>query len=372
MRKGLCPLLAATLAMPIAPAHAASCDFSGVVARVAQLMSDARLADAGIVLGTPRGILLKRYLGTGAYDDSTAIPLASASKLLAGVRIMQLVEQGRIDLDAPVSTYLPHFVGTKGTMTMRQMFSHTSGYGDDLASPVLSWTDVTLAQDVDYIACCVAQPFAPPGAYFAYGGISMQVGGEVAEVRSGEDWEAGWRAHVGAPLGAATIDWQGLGPTANYRISGGARASLPDYAKVLAMLVNGGTGNGRKVLGAGAIRTLATVQTAGAQLGYAPAGADGSTAYGIGAWIEDFSVSADAPTISSIGAFGYTPWVDFGAGYFGALMIEDHGLSATPISERAHDALRDISALVRAALDGSCALEETFDAVFVDDFDERG
>lgn len=353
-------------AVGMATAGEAACDFAGVATRTQLLLDAANLTDAGVAIGTPRGIVFRRYFGS--YDEMTTVPVASASKLLAGVRIMQLVDRGAIDLDAPVTAYLAEFTGTgtKAAMTMRQMFSHTAGYGDDLDSPVLA-ADTTLAKDVAYIACCVAQPYPPPGSYFAYGGISMQVGGEVAEVQGGEDWQAGWIAHVGTPLGTTTIDWQGLGPTANYRISGGAQASLPDYARVLAMLAGGGVGNGRRILSAAAIATLGHDQTQGAALAYAPPTANGSTAYGIGAWIEpDLTASPDAPTISSIGKFGFTPWVDFAYGYFGVLMVYQPATTLTPIGTRAHDALLDISAIVRAQIDASCPLTETYDAIFRD------
>ena len=281
---------------------------------------------------------------------------------------MQLVDRGLIDLDTPVSTYLPEFTDVnKAAMTMREMFSHTAGYGNDENSPVLA-AQTTLAQDVAYIACCVAQPYPPPGSYFAYGGISMQVGGEVAEVQGSEDWQAGWIHHVGTPLGITSIDWQGLGMTTNYRIAGGAQASLPDYARVLAMLLGGGVGTGRRILSESAITTLNHDQTRNALLAYAPPAANGSTAYGIGAWIEaGISVSADAPTISSIGAFGFTPWADFAYGYFGVLMVEQQNSGTPSISERAHLALQDLSPLVRAALDASCPFAETYDEIFRDD-----
>lgn len=353
--------------MVLAAAAHAACDFSAAGARTAQLLQNANLADGAVLIGTARGVLFRQYFG--AYGDATVVPVASASKLLSGVRILQLVDRGLIDLDAPVSAYLPEFTGVKGTMTMREMFSHTAGYGDDLDSLVLA-ANTTLATDVAYIACCVAQPFPPPGAFFAYGGISMQVGGEVAEVASGEDWQAGWIAHVGAPLGITTIDWQGLGPTANYRISGGAQASLADYARVLAMLAGGGVGNGRRILSAAAIATLDHDQTNGAALAYAPPAANGSSAYGIGAWIEpDLSVSADAPTVSSIGKFGFTPWVDFGYGWFGLIMVDDEATILPTIGERTHVALADISAIVRAQLDASCPLIDTYDAIFRDGAD---
>jgi len=353
-------------------ACAAPCDFSPAVARAQQLMQRAGVADVGIAIGTPRGLLVKQYLhdgdGASAYDDSVRVPLASASKLLSGVRILQLVDAGAIDLDAPVSTYLPEFTDLKGTMTMRQMFSHTSGYGDDEDSAVLEYP-VTLAQDVAYIAAHVDMPYPLPGAYFAYGGIAMQVGGEVAEAQSGEDWQAGWIAHVGTPLGATSIDWQGLNPTQNYRISGGAQATLPDYAKVLAMLLGGGVGNGRRILSANALATLDADQTRGAALAYSPPGAQGRHAYSVGAWIETFPPAPAAPAISSIGKFGYTPWVDFDGGFFGAIMIEQRDETAPAIGQLSHDALVDIDADVRAALSASCPLVETYDEIFRDGLD---
>jgi len=133
------------------------------------------------------------------------------------------------------------------------------------------------------------------------------------------------------------------------------------------MLVGGGVGNGRRILSANAIATLNHDQTNGAALAYAPPTANGSTAYGVGAWIEpDVSVSADAPTISSIGKFGYTPWVDFAYGYFGILMIDDEATTVPSIGERTHVALADISAIVRAQIDASCPLVEAYDEIFRD------
>jgi CubicO group peptidase (beta-lactamase class C family) len=199
---------------------------------------------------------------------------------------------------------------------------------------------------------------------------SLPIVGEVAEVQSAEDWQAGWITDVGTPLGITTIDWQGLGTTQNYRISGGAQASLPDYARVLAMLAGGGVGNGRRILSGTAIATLDHDQTNGAALAYAPPTANGSTAYGIGAWIEpDLSVAADAPTISSIGKFGFTPWVDFAYGWFGALMVYQTATTIPSIGERTHTALVDITASVRTQLDASCPLVETYDEIFRDGAD---
>ncbi len=369
LRPPLFVLLTLTLALP---AQAAECDFSAAIARTRSLMQAAGVSDGGIAIGTTRGLVVKQYLhdgaGQSAYDDSTRVAVASASKLLSGVRILQLIDQGRIDPDAPVSTYLPEFTGIKGTMTVRQMFSHTSGYGDDEDSAVLSFP-VTLAQDVSWIANHVDMTFPPPGSWFAYGGIGMQVTGQVAQVQSGEDWQAGWIAHIGTPLGATGIDWQGLNPTQNYRIAGGARASLTDYAKVLAMLLGDGVGQGHRILSSAALSMLKTDQTGGAALGYSPPGADGRHAYSVGAWIETFPAAPAQPAISSIGKFGFSPWVDFDGGFFGVLMIEQRDTQLPTVGQLAHDAIVDIDASVRAALRSDCPLVDGYDAIFSDGVD---
>jgi CubicO group peptidase (beta-lactamase class C family) len=251
-----------------------------------------------LLIGSSQGIWFKQYYGN--YDDTTVLPLASASKLLSGVRILQLVDRGVLDLDAPVSGYLsgPDYPwsATAAPITLRQMFSHTAGYGDDEDDPVLSDHTITLAQSAQQIARneggLSPQNYLPVGSLFAYGGVAMQIGGAVAQSRSGVDWQRGWQTDIGAPTCATDIDWQGLGPTLNYRIAGSARASLDDYGRVLAMLGNDGVGNGSRILSPAAIRTIMHSQTGDAAHGYTPPAADGLTKYSVGAWIEPAPTSA--------------------------------------------------------------------------------
>lgn len=361
------------------PLHAsAACDFSDASAAMQALLATDGVNDGGLVIGSPQGIWFKQYYG--AYDDTSVIPIASASKLLSGVRIMQLVDQGVLALDTPVSSYLsgPDFPwsATAAPITLRQMFSHTAGYGDDEDDPVLSDHTITLVQSVQQIASNAQglspQNFLPVGTQFAYGGVSMQISGAVAQTQSGVDWQQGWRNNIGAPMCISTIDWQGLGPTLNYRIAGSARTSLDDYARVLAMLAGGGVGNGTRILSPAAIATLNHSQTGNATAGYTPPAADGLTQYGVGAWIEPSptSLSADAPVIESIGAFGYTPWVDFSNGTFGIIMVAA-GASMPNPGTVSRATMTEIIQSVRAQLDangGACAATAIYDAIYADGF----
>jgi CubicO group peptidase (beta-lactamase class C family) len=242
--------------------------------------------------------------------------------LLSAVRIVQLAEQGEIDLEAPVSNVLPQFQGTKGTMTVAQMFSHTSGYGDDAAAWITLTPSLNLAEAVDTIACCFPLPNGwTPGGQFAYGGISMHIAGRVAEVVGGGDWQAQWQQHIGAALQIASIDYQAFGPTTNYSIGGGAQSTLRDYGRVLHMLLNHGRSRGARVLHPGSVRALFRDRIGARPVTYAPPAANPPLQYGLGNWLDPSRANPDQALGHSLGAFGFFPFVDFRDGIFGAFMI---------------------------------------------------
>ena len=126
--------------------------------------------------------------GFGGFTSHTVIPIASASKWLSAGVIMALVDEGVLSLNDKTSDYLD-YTGDHGEMTVRQLFSHTSGLPGHYSSSRLPGTDhilgdkqITLAESVDLIAD--VDLLAEPGTQFYYGGLSMQVAGRIAEVAS--------------------------------------------------------------------------------------------------------------------------------------------------------------------------------------------
>ena len=93
-----------------------------------------------------QGIAGKRDLsGNVAMTFDTVMRIASMTKAVTSVAVMQLVEQGKIGLDSPIGQYLPHVAGVqvlegfnadgeailrapKSAVTVRQLLTHTSGY----------------------------------------------------------------------------------------------------------------------------------------------------------------------------------------------------------------------------------------------------
>jgi CubicO group peptidase (beta-lactamase class C family) len=360
-------LIIALAASGSSAAQAQSCAFADARTRFAQLLQDQGLPGGALLIGNRQGILHESYLGS--YGPTTVVPIASGSKLVSGVRILQLIDGGTLDADAPVSSVLPQFTGEKAAMTVAQMFSHTAGYGDDSGDPLLFDRTLTLEQAVDEIACCRPLPAGyAVGGQFSYGGVSMHIAGRVAEVATGTDWEDGWQAQLGAPLGITTIDWQAFGATANYSIAGGARSNLRDAGRLLHLLANDGRSNNRRLLSPGTAATLLVDRAAGLPVASAPPNVTPPVRYGMGAWIDGVGGPDRPQFVHSLGAFGFMPWVDFGRELFGVFMIR--GLGA--INAAAIPAYREMFAAIEAELDGrACGLVERFDEVFVDDLEAR-
>jgi len=399
---------------------AASCNFDGIDAALDNLIAADGIAGGAVIIGSAKGILHEAYVGsfvdrnnnTVAYDVDAKVPLASATKLLSGIRILQLAGHGFVDLDTPVSHYLPApafpWDASAAPLTLRQLFSHTAGYGNDENDVYINNPYGTLYDSVVAIAShpdVAPQNYLPAGSRFAYGGVAMQIGGEVAQMATAAqpspyggtesgDWQTDWQHDIGAPLCISSIDWQGIVATRNYRISGGAQSNLRDYARVLAMLLDDGVGNGTRVLGADAVATWKTSQTGNAVPGCSngcvpiaaifqtPAGGTYiDTQYSVGSWIEPLPENggvsaAGKPVVSSIGKFGFAPWVDYASGTFGILMVYDTGNSSetdpNAASVNSHVAMQkiiaDATAGVRAQVPagGTCASMLVYDNLFAD------
>ncbi|OLF15858.1 serine hydrolase [Actinophytocola xanthii] len=113
---------------------------------------------------------------------NTIFDMASVSKLFTSLVVMQLVEAGQVDLEAPVSTYLPEFgVNGKESITVAQLLTHTSG----LVSWIPLWSrypDIpSRIQAVMDIA-----PRTTPGTNYEYSDLNLITLGVLVERLTGE------------------------------------------------------------------------------------------------------------------------------------------------------------------------------------------
>jgi autotransporter-associated beta strand protein len=297
-------------------------DFSPVTDPITQyLASRPTIPGAGLLIADLEGdVIHEQYWGT--YDRTTVVPIASASKWLSAGVIMSLVDQGTLDLDRPVGQTLSSFAGRpngKADMTVRQMFSHTSGLPGQTQWE--SSSTVTLQEAATGIGQ-FALMRSTPGASFAYGGASMQVAGAVAEVIGSTGWADLFTTRIAGPLGMNATDYLGVGTAANPRIAGGIRSSVGDIAAYLRMIGNQGLFDGQRILSAEAVQVMLSDQTGGAPVASVPSGIDAYRGYGIGNWIERTSGSGQPVEFSSPGVFGTTPWINVEHGYYGVFLVD--------------------------------------------------
>lgn len=283
-------------------------------------------------------------LYAGVYQPNTVRLLASASKWLSAVVIMSLVDDGLLSLDDPASRFFPlEYSGLKGTITIRQMFSHTSGLPGDETSDALTSDTITLQQAAQIIA--TNNLIAPPGTVFCYGGLSMQLAGACAEVASGQSWSNLFEIRVKRPLGLTATTF---GNTPNPRIAGGASSTLYEYATVAQMMLNHGLWGTNRVLSSNAVYVMQQDQTAGATIQCSPYSKYGlgDTRYGIGEWREELRPDGTAYQIGSGGAFGFAPWIDLDRNVAGVFMVVN-------LMENVFPGVQQVKAAVRAAVDNT-------------------
>jgi CubicO group peptidase (beta-lactamase class C family) len=130
--------------------------------------------------------------------------MASITKLFVGTSIMQLVEQGKIDLDAPIVKYLPYFRMKDDrykAITVRQMLSHVSGMPDvgDYEWDKPQYDDGALERYVRSLNNLSL--IAAPGAKFQYSNMAYEILGDCIAKVSGETFEGYVKNHILDPLG---------------------------------------------------------------------------------------------------------------------------------------------------------------------------
>lgn len=130
---------------------------------------------------------------------TTAYRSASIGKSITATAVMQLVEQGKIDLDKPIQTYCPSFPQKKWTITTKHLLTHTSGirhYGgaqhqEELWSKT-PYDNVVLALDIFKKDSLEFEP----GSQFSYSTYGYNVLGCVVEGASGQPFMDYLEEHV--------------------------------------------------------------------------------------------------------------------------------------------------------------------------------
>ncbi len=272
--------------------------------------------------------------GESSYSSKKVVPIASASKWLSAGVIMKLVDDGRLSLDDTLGKFYPNLTSPKSSITIRQLFSHTSGMLASEDEECLSDKSSTLEDCANKIL--ELDLASNPGQFFAYGGLSMQVAGRIAEIASGIKMQSGYawnslfdnyiKSECNMPNTRYNLN--PLTESTNPRIGGGVYSNATDYANFLSMLIGNGKFNGNQVLSSNSVKEMLKDQTNNAPIAFSPHTkytylSDGKTEYkyGIGNWREQSISNNERFESSSQGALGFSPWIDYDRNMVGVLSV---------------------------------------------------
>jgi CubicO group peptidase (beta-lactamase class C family) len=197
----LCAISPAARAQPARDAR-----FEALVSLTEAKMKE--YAVPGVALGiVQNGTVSIRGLGVTNIEDPlpvtahTVFPIASISKTFAATAMMRLVEQGKVDLRAPVRTYIPDFRVRDSTVsrdvTVWHLLTHLGGWEGQVSGPDRGTETLT-----NFITTITdLMQVAPPGAAWSYNNAGFSIAGRVIETVTGTSINRAIRDLVFQPLG---------------------------------------------------------------------------------------------------------------------------------------------------------------------------
>lgn len=267
-----------------------------MTARVRQILN--RRPAVGLAVGVIRDRSLEVFYGHGVADiasntpvtEDTVFRVGSLTKTFTAIAIMQLCEQGRIDLDAPAGDYLRAYslVPAKAAFrpaTVRHLLTHTAGvpelvHASGLLRPLFGET-VKAGQPVPSLAEYYRgglRVVAEPGTRFRYTDHGFATLGQIVADVSGQPLDRYLREHVFEPLGMAdtslvrselaqprlangyNLSAGGVKPVTDYEVvtvGASAACSTPrDMARYVAALLSGGANQHGSVLKPATLATM--------------------------------------------------------------------------------------------------------------------
>jgi CubicO group peptidase (beta-lactamase class C family) len=339
-------------------------------------------AFSGVVAAIAKNGRVVYLRPVGFRDNAKTIPLqadaifwiASMTKPVTSVAAMMLVEEGKLDLAAPVHQYLPELKDMmvavekkdpvtgattlasepqKRPMTVEDLLRHTAGmtYGRGEMKLIDEFwrQDKTLAE---FISALSKLPLAyQPGEVWDYS-WSVDVLGRVIEVASGEPLDrflenrlfeplgmvdsgfwvppAKLSRLIDRPAGRGTGGWDITKPTTLFRGGGGLLSTAADYLRFCQMMLNGGELDGARILKVETVRRMTTnalppgIRFAGEMSGRV--GPQPGATFGLGFAIRSDAASSDVP--GSVGSFNWDGilgtyfWVDPGERLIAVQLIQ--------------------------------------------------
>lgn len=188
----------------------------------------------GMALAIVHGDQIVHLMGYGTADSpgrpvtpQTPFMLASLAKPMTAIAVMQLVDAGRVELDAPVQRYLPWFrvasEEASAQITVRQLLYHTSGLPEVAGLKYAGVSDLRPDALEQRVRALRGVPLVHPvGTTYEYGNLDYNTLALMIQQVSGQPFEAYMQEHVFNPLGmdqtfTSLAETQQQGLTAGHR-----------------------------------------------------------------------------------------------------------------------------------------------------------
>jgi CubicO group peptidase (beta-lactamase class C family) len=204
--------------------------------------------------------------------DTTMFRLASISKLFTWVSVMQLAEQGKLDIDADVNKYLDFEIkpAFDKPVTLRNLMTHTGGF-EEVVHDIIYVDSKKTTSLRDFMIANQPRRMYPPGEIPAYSNYGVGLGGYIVQRVSLEPFEQYVSEHIFQPLGMkhssfnepmtaelapyvsdgyrATTEKPAIGfEVFNPAPAGGVSSAAGDMKKFALALLNGGELDGHRIL----------------------------------------------------------------------------------------------------------------------------
>ncbi|MDE2435976.1 MAG: beta-lactamase family protein [Sphingomonadales bacterium] len=243
--------------------------------------------------------------------EDTVVQIASMTKAITSIAAMQLVEAGRLSLDAPIGDVLPELAAPEvltgfaddGTpqsrpatrpITLRHLLTHTAGFGYPFIHPdILRWFAPKGLPPGNWKAGIRMPLMFDPGDRWEYS-VATDWAGQVVEAVSGQNLQDYFIEHITGPLGMGATRFRAsdempqgaakvhvrtpegsLSPVGMhiqggdfFSGGGGLSSTAPDYARFVRMLLNGGTLDGVRIVSPATIADMTRNQVAPLRAGY--------------------------------------------------------------------------------------------------------
>ena len=302
--------------------------FDQTDALLAERVKSVGLSGGMVRIGRADGSIIHET-SVGSVSGSTPLSVASSTKWLTAATFMTFVDQGAINLDDNIATWLPEFAKDNPPITARQLLSHTSGVRDNNCQS----GGMSLTACVKAIASSARQ--FPAGSKFSYGNSDFLVIGRLVEVLGGADFATLVKQRLTGPLQMDATTWPGAPTMANSAF--GVRVTVDDYGKFLQMILNRGTLNGARVLSVEAVDALVSNQVSAYDTtNDFSVGITKIPRYGLGSWPDVVNEFGSTVVSSGNGGMGLYPWVDYATNTWGIIGVQDErgAQVAVPASQK--------------------------------------